>query len=199
MKEAFLNSSINMIEKYQKIDDDEREKILYGLEGLYLSITKMTIILTLAFILGILYEVIILLVFFNIIRFTGFGFHAKKSIECFLISSILFVLLPLLLLNININKLFIFIIGLLGTIYLLIYAPADTIKRPLPNKKKRVIRKTITVITSIIYLTIAININNYTISILLLSAIIVESVMVSPITYKLFGQPYRNYLNYKKA
>lgn len=93
----------------------------------------------------------------------------------------------------------ILIIGILGTIYLFFYAPADTIKRPLPNKKKRIIRKAITVITSIIFTILAFLLNDYTISILFVSSIAIEDIMVSPITYKVFGQPYRNYLNYRKA
>lgn len=199
MKERFLNGSINLIGKYQNIDEGDIPKLRYGLEGLYLTFSKLIIILVLDAILGIFKEVVILLIFFNIIRFTGFGFHAKKSSECLIISSLSFVLFPYILLNINVAKPVMLIIGIIGTIFLSIYAPADTVKRPLPNKKKRIIRKTVTVITSTIFTIIALLINNYTISILLMASIILECFMTSPLTYKIFGQPYRNYLTYKMA
>ncbi|MCI8547639.1 MAG: hypothetical protein HFJ38_01980 [Bacilli bacterium] len=199
MKEKFLDFSINLIEKYQNISEGDIPKLRYGLEGLYLTFTKMIVIFLLAIVLGIFKEILILLFFFNIIRFTGFGFHARKSSECLFLSILSFVLMPFLLLRLDISKNMILIIGILGTIYLFFYAPADTIKRPLPNKKKRIIRKAITVITSIIFTILAFLLNDYTISILFVSSIAIEDIMVSPITYKVFGQPYRNYLNYRKA
>lgn len=199
MKEKFLNSSINLISKYQKVEEGDISKLRYGLEGIYLTITKMIIIFLLALVLGIFKEIFILLVFFNIIRFTGFGFHAKKSSECLFISIISFVLLPFLLLRLDLSKEAILIIGILSTIYLFFYAPADTPKRPLPNKRKRIIRKSITVLTGCVFTILAFLLNNYTISIILVSATLIEGIMVSPILYKLFGQTYRNYLNYTKA
>ena len=199
MKEKFLDFSINLIEKYQNISEGDIPKLRYGLEGLYLTFTKMIVIFLLAIVLGIFKEILILLFFFNIIRFTGFGFHARKSSECLFLSILSFVLMPFLLLRLDISKNMILIIGILGTIYLFFYAPADTIKRPLPNKKKRIIRKAITVITSIIFTILAFLLNDYTISILFVSSIAIEDIMVSPITYKVFGQPYLNYLNYRKA
>lgn len=199
MKEKFLNGSISLIAKYQNIDEGDISKLRYGLEGIYLTFTKVIVIFLLAAILGIFKEIFLLLIFFNIIRYTGFGFHANKSIECLFISILSFVLLPFLLLKLDIDKNMILIIGILCTIYLFFYAPADTIKRPLPNKRKRIIRKMITVITGTVFTILSFILNDYTLSILLISAVIDESIMVSPITYKIFGQPYRNYLNYNKA
>lgn len=198
MKEKFLSSSINLITRYQNVNEGDILKLKYGLEGLYLTFTKLIVIFLLAIILGIIKEIFILLLFFNIIRFTGFGFHAKKSSECLFISILLFVLLPFLLLNFNISKNIMLIIGCLGTVYLFFYAPADTIKRPLPNKKKRLIRKIVTVITSLVFTILSYTVNDYMVSILFISSIMIECVMVSPVTYKLFRQPYRNYLTYKQ-
>lgn len=198
MKEKFLDGSIQLITRYQKVQEGDISKLRYGLEGLYLTVTKMVVIFILSAILGIFKEIIILLIFFNIIRFTGFGFHAKSSVECLLISILSFVLLPFLLLHITISKNVMLVVGILGTIYLFFYAPADTIKRPLPNKKKRTIRKIITVITATVFTILSFLISNNTISVLLVTSIILEDMMVSPITYKIFKQPYRNYLTYQK-
>ena len=113
MKEKFLKSSIDMISKYQNVDEGDISKLRYGLEGIYLTLTKMVIIFLLAIILKIFKEIFFLLIFFNIIRFTGFGFHANKSSECLFISIISFVLLPYILLKTNLNKEIILKIGCL--------------------------------------------------------------------------------------
>lgn len=199
MKERFLNSSINLISKYQNIDEGDISKLRYGLEALYITYTKIGFVFLTAALLGIFKEILLLLILFNIIRFTGFGFHAGKSSQCLIGSIISFVLLPYLLLKLNLNKDMILIIGSFSIIYLFFYAPADTQKRPLPNKKKRIIRKAITVVTACVFTIIAFILKNYSISIMLVSAALIESIMVSPITYKISGQPYRNYLNYNKA
>ena len=199
MKEKYLNSTISFITKYKEYSNEEIENMRYSLEGLYLTFTKLIVIFSLAIILGIFKEVIILLILFNIIRFTGFGFHAKTSMECLITSTLLFVGIPYLVLYLEPNKITLLVIGIISLIILSIYAPADTIKRPLPNKKKRLYRKIGTIVIASIFITISFFIKNNTISYLLIIALFIESIMVSPLIYKIFGQPYKNYLNYKKA
>ena len=199
MKEKYLNSTISFITKYKEYSNEEIENMRYSLEGLYLTFTKLIVIFSLAIILGIFKEVIILLILFNIIRFTGFGFHAKKSMECLITSTLLFVGIPYLVLYLEPNKITLLVIGIISLIILSIYAPADTVKRPLPNKKKRLYRKIGTIVIASIFIIISFFIKNNTISYLLIIALFIESIMVSPLIYKIFGQPYKNYLNYKKA
>ena len=186
---------MQFLSKYQDYSEDEKEKLSYGLEGIYLTYTKMIIILALALILDIFIEVIGILFFFNIIRYFGFGVHAGKSSECLISSIFSFIVLPYILLNININNLAIIIISIICIIDLLIFAPADTVKRPFKNKKKRLIRKVLTLITAFIYVIFALIIESDIISKLLIISLIIESFMVNPITYKLLKQPFNNYKN----
>lgn len=199
MKEKYLNSTISFITKYKEYSNEEIENMRYSLECLYLTFTKLIMIFLLSFILEIFKEVIILLVLFNIIRFTGFGFHAKTSSQCLFTSTLFFVGLPYLVIYLEPNKWIMLVIGVISLIILSIYAPADTVKRPLPNKKKRLYRKIGSIVIASIFITISLFIKNSTISYLLIIALIIESIMVSPLIYKIFDQPYRNYLNYKKA
>ena len=192
MKEKYLNSTISFITKYKKYSDEEIEHMRYSLEGLYLTFTKLIVIFTLAIILGIFKEVVILLLLFNIIRFTGFGFHAETSLQCLITSTLFFVVMPYIILYFSPNKQIMLTIGILGLIILSIYAPADTVKRPLPNKKKRLYRKLSTIFISISIIKI-----NSNLSYLFIISIIIESITVTPMFYRIFNQPYRNYLNYK--
>ena len=90
MKEAFLNHTMNFIASNQKkLNEEDKEKLAYGLEGLYMTITKLVVIFLIAFLLGFIKEFIITLILFNIIRFPGFGFHASKSIVCLITSTLL--------------------------------------------------------------------------------------------------------------
>lgn len=193
MKSLFLNKTIQFLSKYQNYSEEEVEKLKYGLEGIYLTYTKMIIILALAIILNMLKEVIAILIFFNVIRYFGFGVHAKKSSECLVSSILCFILLPYILLNVNITKEAIIIISIISMIDLALFAPADTVKRPFKNKKKRIIRKLLTIVVAILYISTSLLIQNVMISKILIISVIIESIMVNPITYKLLNQPFNNY------
>lgn len=87
MKEKFLNNSISKIKKKNpNFSEEKLEEIAYGLEAIYLTVTKIVIIFILAFILGIFKDMLIIMIFYNIIRTTAFGMHAKKSSHCLIIS-----------------------------------------------------------------------------------------------------------------
>ena len=194
MKEVFLNHTMNFIDANQKgLTDEDKEKLAYGLEGIYLTITKMVIILLIALLLGVFKGFIIALILFNIIRFLGVGFDASKSIVCLISSTVLILGLPYLFSNIVIPLNIKIILCIVSIITFIIFAPADTHKRPLTNKKKRTIRKICTCLLALIYSAIVIIFNNYEISNLLLAALVIETVLVSPIMYLLFGESYNNY------
>lgn len=195
MKTLFLDSTLSFITKYKNYTDEEVSELRYGLEGIYLTITKLVIVVALAIILNIFKQVVSLLILFNIIRYFGFGVHAKKSSECLITSLILFILIPFIFLNLTINKNILIILSIVSIISFLPFAPADTIKRPMKNKKKRLVRKILTIITGVIFLICGILINRYSIYTLFFLAIIIQAIVVNPLTYKIMCQPYNNYKN----
>ncbi|MDD5888152.1 MAG: accessory gene regulator B family protein [bacterium] len=197
MKAKFMNNTIAFLKKYNTYSDYEIEKLEYGIEGVYLTFTKLIFIFIAAMCLGIVLELIALLFFFNVIRYTGFGFHAEKSYQCLIFSSLCFLLIPLLFINLELSRGVYIVISCLCIISYLLFAPADTVKRPLPNKKKRIIRKVITIIIGIIYAIFSIIYFNSWISPVLISALILQAIVINPLVYMLFKQPYNNYKNYK--
>ena len=194
MKEAFLNHAMNFIASNQKnLDEEEKEKLAYGLEGLYMNITKLIIIFIMALLLGFIKEFIVALILFNIIRFPGFGFHASKSIVCLITSILLILGLPYLFVNVEVTLSIKIILCIVSIITFMICAPADTFKRPLNNKKKRILRKVAACSLAIVYSVLIIIFNGNEISNLLLAALLIETVLISPILYFIFNEPYMNY------
>lgn len=199
MKELVVNGIMNNITRYYDYDNTKISEIKYGIESLYLTITKTIIIFIISFILNITKELMLLFVFYSLIRLTGFGVHAKKSWHCWVTSLITFVLIPLLIKYVTLNKEFLIISYTIFTLLLLEYAPADTEKRPLINKKKRIIYKVLTILLVISYFIYSlIQKDNITIINTLYFSILLETLLVLPCTYKLFGVKYNNYKNYKK-
>ncbi len=192
MKTNFILFADNLICKYNDLNKNELEKINYGLEGIYLSITKIIIMFFISIILKITKSFILILIFFNIIRYFSFGFHAKNSLQCLILSTLNFLVLPYFLLKINYSFNFYLFSLIFFNFVFLLFAPADTVKRPLHSKKKRIIRKSCTLILSIIY-SIYILINNNYFSKILFISLMIEVILVNPLTYYIFSSPYNNY------
>ena len=198
MKKLIINKCMELVTTYNKdLSQRDIDKIKYGLEGLYLTITKLIFIIIISIILGIWKETLLLILIFNGIRLTAFGVHAKRSIDCLISSTLFFILFPILCIKLTIPLIIKVILFIPLTVLIGIFAPADTEKRPLINKKKRKIYKMLSIMISIIYMTIAIVIKDNTLSNCFIFAIVIQIIIMLPITYKIFGVSYNNYKTYE--
>lgn len=199
VKKIIISNSIRTIRRYYpNYSDEDIEKIQYGLESIYLSLTKVIVILLLSIFLNIFKETIITLLLFNILRTTAFGIHASKSWICWITSVPTFIGIPLICKYITFPIYILLIIASISLINFILFAPADTVKRPLIRKKRRIIYKVLTVIIGIIYLTIIIICKNNFIQNCLSASMLIETILISPLTYKIFNMPYNNYKSYGK-
>ena len=196
MKNLIINNCLSYVKKYNNYDDIKLKEIEYGLVSIYLTITKLIIIFGIAIYLKIFKEVIIFSIMFNILRAPAFGLHATKSWICLITSTLVFIGIPILCINVHINVFIKVIICLIGILLMFKNAPADTKKRPIVNKKRRMKFKIIATSLTIIFSFLSILIKDNFISNSFMSAIIVECFLISPIIYRLFKLPYNNYINF---
>lgn len=198
MKNKILNYCINSIKEKsdKKYNDIQLAEIRYGLEALYLTFSKLIVILIVALVLGIFKQMITVLLLYNLLRLTGFGIHAKKSWMCLVSSLTIFIGCPYLALNITIPFVLKILVCGFCVISFYLYAPADTEKHPLIKKKKRNAYKFLTVITSLIYTFICLYTNNIFLSNAIICALVIEMLMVHPLVYRIFKLPYNNYKRY---
>lgn len=191
MKEVFLKHSLQLITANREWDEESLEKIRYGLEGIYLTIVKLVILLALAIILNIERLFLINLVFFNILRFFAFGVHARNSTQCLITSTVMFIIFPILSTSIDFPLPVQIIIASICVLLFLLYAPADTHKRPQKNRKKRQIRKAFAVTIAIIYVLLIIMLKD--LNQIILCSLMIETIGILPITYHILGVPYKNH------
>lgn len=198
MKNIIISRCMNSIRSYNpNYTQKEIDTIKYGLEGLYLNITKLAIVLIISIILGIFKEVIYLLLAFNFIRLTSFGVHAKKSSHCLVASLLFFISFPLICKYVIIPVEYKEILAIPLIILIGIFSPADTEKRPLKNKKKRLIYKLLSIIIATTFMILSIIIKNNVTSNIFMFAIIIQIIIILPMTYKIFGVSYNNYKKYE--
>lgn len=198
MKKKFLDYAIATIHTHNPTYNETKlAELRYGLEATYLTVTKLVVIFSLALLLGIFKEMIFMLLIFNILRTTGFGLHATKSWICLISSTSVFIILPYISTFVTIPTYIKYIFTMISTLLIFLYSPADTKKRPLIHKRKRIIYKVLTTLSCIILNIIAIYINNSTFSNLIIFAICTEIILILPLTYKIFNLSYNNYKTYK--
>ena len=197
IKNFVINNSMNLVSGTNKYNEEQLEEIKYGLEGIYLTLSKVVVILSISALLGLFKEAILFLILFNILRAFAFGLHASKSLWCWISSSISFLLIPYLCVNVEFPLLFHIVVSIITFISFVLYAPADTIKRPLINPQKRKIYKVLAIILSSIYITLIFIIKNILFKNMLTFALLLETILILPITYKIFNLSYNNYKNYK--
>lgn len=197
MKNYIINNTMNYILKYNNYDKIKQEELKYGLVGIYLLISKLIVILILSIILGIFKEVIIFTIIYIPIRAVSFGLHATKSWICLIVSTLLFVGLPFISKYILLPTYIKSIIGIISIIMMYKNSPADTHKRPIINKNRRLFFKYSSVIIAIIYTELSMFINNTLIINCLLFSLIIQCFLTSPLIYKIFKLPYNNYKNFK--
>ena len=198
MREIFLNNSLNLLCKTYNYDNDTLDRVKYGLEIIYISITKLTFLLICSIIFKTFKETLIFSFFISFIRNYSYGIHAKKSWQCYVSSFVLFIIFPFAVININLSFLFKFIICIFSLISMILYAPADTYKRPLVNKEHRKLLKIKSIIITIIYIFIIYILKDNYYSNLILLSLITQSLVINPIIYKLFKLPYNNFKVYQK-
>lgn len=198
MKDLVINSIMKKIEETDSYDKVKLLEIKYGLESLYLSITKILVIFVICIIMNTTKELILFLLGFSLLRATGFGLHTKKSWQCWVTSIPIFTIIPYLIKNFVLPIRLLYITLPILLFLIILYSPADTEKRPLINKKKRKIYKIVSTITACVYLFMIFYLNNSYINSVLLYSLLLDVIVINPVSYKLFGLEYKNYLNYER-
>lgn len=195
--QKFADSLMPFLEKYNKYTDKEKIVVHYGLETLYVNISKAIIITFFSLFLGITLEMYCFIFIYGLLRTYMGGVHLKTSLGCTIFSGTIFILPTIISLNIDIFWQLGLPILLTGLLIAYKYSPADTSRKPILNKDLRKRRKKISCILISIYIIIYILNFNIILNNFIVFAVLINSIIIHPITYKLMKQNYNNYLIYE--
>ena len=198
MKEKFINSSINFISKYQECDDLKLKRLKYGLEGIYSLIVKISVVILISIITKTLTETLLFILFYAGIRTFSFGWHAKSNIACWITTILIYNVLLYFIINLNYPNYIGYIILGISLISMLLWAPADTPKRPLIRKKQRLKSKILSITVLVLYAVIYVTINSNPLKNIILYSLLIQTILINPITYKITNTRFNNYKYYKK-
>jgi len=171
--------------------DEEKEEILkYGLDIIIYNSFLLVFFFLSALILGILKSVVTSFVVYGSLRIAAGGAHARTRTLCLIISLITFfgpiLISKLFLISSIIPAVIIFIMNILAII---IYAPADTLEKPIISNKIRFYRKLSSLFIVVIIFLITLSVHNIdkVIYNVMLFSNIPFLLLLTPLGYKLLG------------
>lgn len=172
-------------------------KMKLGFEMLLINLSKLVLVYGAAILFHLLWQTLIMHGAYFAIRKTAFGLHANNGIICTAVSTVFFVGLPYISQRyISPDNLEVSILGIISLALLSRYAPADTDKFPLIGKEKRAKLRRRTQYSTMLVVLIAWLCPSPTVKGLLMLGVLVQVIMVLPVTYKLLKRSYNNYENY---
>ncbi len=198
MKKKFIENTLNKIKLNKDITDLEEKRLRYGLEGFYNLFTKIVVLFLLALIFNLLLELVLLIFIYSLFRLYGFGIHAKKSWQCWLSTVPIYIGGCFIIKYATFSQSFAIVVWILGFMSFLLFAPADTASRPLIHKNKRIRAKVLSLVIWLGFLIINLVYDNQLFSNATLYALLMETIAINPLTYKLFNASYNNYKSYQK-
>ncbi len=196
MKELFVNRSLTYLIKNNACQNNQINTFRYVLESLYSLVTKTSVVLIISIFLNAFKITFISLLLFSLLRGFTFGIHASKNGYCWITTIGIYSIFPFLIQRINFTKELIILCYAIGLLSILFFSPSDTPKRPLINKRKRIVNKIISLGIGIVYMLISFIINTDYFYQVICFVLLLTSICINPLTYKLFKIPYNNYKNY---
>lgn len=184
------------------IDEEKAEILDYGLHLIIGEIPKVFIMIGLAFLLGV--GELSILAFLLILPYRSFsgGFHLKTHLGCILCTTSFYAGTALLSKYITLTEpvkyIAIIAVWIFGMIMIKLYAPADTENVPVISKKERRKRKIASYIMLSISLLAAAIIPNRIISNILLFGMLIQTLSITRLAYKITKNKY-GYEEYEKG
>ena len=145
---------------YCNVDKKNYQKMKYGIDIIYINISKTAVLIILSVI---------------------FGYHSNNTIKCTVIGIIGFISSVYMAIMLKpINIIVGMVVYLICLIIFLRYAPIETMKRPIGNSRKKFFKK-ITVITATCLFIVAFCIGENVYRNIIIIGISLEAVMILPI------------------
>ena len=184
------------------INEEKAEILDYGLHLIIGEIPKVFIMIGLAFLLGV--GELSILAFLLILPYRSFsgGFHLKTHLGCILCTTSFYAGTALLSKYITLTEpvkyIAIIAVWIFGMMMIKLYAPADTENVPVISKKERRKRKIASYIMLSISLLVAAIIPNRIISNILLFGMLIQTLSITRLAYKITKNKY-GYEEYEKG
>ena len=181
--------------KMPEMDEEKEAVINFGVRLLFGEIPKIIALFIIGFLLQIGWYSLLIYFLLAPYRSSTGGFHLRTHWGCMLSSIVLYIVPILMAKYIPISQEYIIyvmtgIIGILSSIFIFKYAPADTENIPILSKQERKTKRIKSYISLGILLTIIVFVPDKIVSYMLLYGMFLQDLTLTPIAYKLTKNKY---------
>lgn len=149
---TFIDKFSKTISTNVGLSAEEHEIMKYGLKVLYTNIGKTIVLVLFTILLGIFKETAILFGSFLLVRATGFGVHSNHTTKCTIVGLIQFVgSTYIAMFCMPFSIITSIVLYVLSMSIFVIWAPVETLKRPISNKRKKIFKGITLLSTSILF------------------------------------------------
>ncbi|MFW3612959.1 accessory gene regulator AgrB [Staphylococcus caprae] len=171
----------NYLRRKNNLDHIQFLKVRLGIQVVASNIEKTIVVYGLAMIFHTLIYTLTTHLSYFLIRSNAHGAHAKSSLFCHMQNIILFIILPILIINLNFSLTILLLLAMTGLIIVIRYAPSATKKQPIPKRLKK--RKKILSIVLYCFILVLSLIISEPLNKLMLFGICLESLTLLPIFF----------------
>ena len=198
MKKIIIDKLITFITNNKQCTEKDIKIYRYGLETLYNLMTKTIVLLIITFFIKTIKQCLLIIMFYTLLRLFAYGIHANTSLGCWLTTLPIYIIGSLFIKYISVTKNIIWIMWVIYTLFVVLWAPADTKKRPLIHAKRRKRLKIEALIMCVVFYVFIWKISNPQAITAIGFSMLLESISICPLTYYLSGNRFNNYIYYNR-
>lgn len=160
------------------IKDEDYEIYQYGLEQLFTSILNMLTLLVIGSIMGMIWQGIIFVLSFMLLRKYAGGYHASTPLGCYLLTTLIITVALSVMKYFEISILIYLVLLMVSSVIVYMLTPVEAVNKELDKIEKIIYRKK-TILTWIVEVSLAIGVfilKHYEISICIFMAIIMVGI-----------------------
>lgn len=173
--------------------EQEIEIIRYGIQVMLINFSKLILLFLAAYCFNIINYCLVAVLVFAILRTFACGVHADSSIKCIIVNYIIFLGNVELSLKYLLNTKLILLLYMVSFLLIYRFAPADTEERPLLSKGLRKSLKIKASLIVIFFVLLSMVLNKSVYRNIIIYSVLEEGLLITPIAYKIFKKPYKNY------
>lgn len=197
-----FNFIIRMAEKnsenpaFAKLDylfdptNPQRDVMKYGIYIFYINVLKSLLLILVAYFLGVLTPVLVFALPYVLLRLFSFGIHMKTPLGCTILGFVQYLGSVYFVINVGIPFPIQIVAWVICFVCFYLYAPAQTKKRPIPQRQRKPFKiKSMTVLAIIMCVSVYMWFTGNTVpGNLLLLAAVWQTLNILPLTYKIIKQ-----------
>lgn len=160
------------------IKDEDYEIYQYGLEQLFTSILNMLTLLVIGSIMGMIWQGIIFVLSFMLLRKYAGGYHASTPLGCYLLTTLIITVALSVMKYFEISILIYLVLLMVSSVIVYMLTPVEAVNKELDKIEKIIYRKK-TILTWIVEVSLAIGVfilKHYEISICIFMAVIMVGI-----------------------